>query len=161
MSVCTFGPDQGRVLMALQEGEGGLPEEVGEELRVWVAGKKLVQEGQGGHLGIFQDAEPETLMLLPEPEPAIEDTGSDAEAFTESFHREAGLSAGEVFPQRLEDKEEAIRAIRDDEIGEDGMRTAAAATLDTEDVQGFFTDLSVMVIHDVAVIVRMGMAVAG
>lgn len=161
MSVCAFGLDQGRVPVILHEGERSLLKEVRKEVRVWLAGEELVQESQTGDLRIFQDAEPEPLVLLQDTEPAIEDAGIDAKVLTESFHRKAGLSAGKVRLQYLQNEEESIGGVRDGEIGDNGMRTSAAVTPNTQDMQGVLIYFSVTVIHDVAVIVRVGVTVAG
>jgi hypothetical protein len=111
-----------RITVRLEEGKGSKPGKSGRKGRVF-RGNDAFQENSIRRSNRIKCPEPEGFVFPEETKPAVEHGMGDAEPQAELFH---GGKAQEVLSNDAEDKKEAVGAVRDDEVREDGMRMAAA-----------------------------------
>jgi hypothetical protein len=111
-----------RITVRLEKGKGGKSGKRGRKGRVF-PGNDPFQENSIRRFNRIKCPEPESFVLPEETKPAVEHGMGDAEPQAELFH---GGKAQEVLSNDAEDKKEAVGAVRDDEVREDGMRMAAA-----------------------------------
>jgi hypothetical protein len=113
-----------RVTVRLEEGKGSKPGKSGRKGRVF-PGNDPFQENSIRRFNRIKCPEPEGFVFLEEAKPAVEHGMGNAEPQAELFH---GRTVQEVLSNDAEDKKEAVGAVRDDEVREDGVRMAAAGT---------------------------------
>jgi hypothetical protein len=113
-----------RITVRLEEGKGSKPGKSGRKGRVF-PGNDAFQENSIWRFNRIKCPEPEGFVFLEEAKPAVEHGMGNAEPQAELFH---GRTVQEVLSNDTEDKKEAIGAVRDDEVREDGVCMAAAGT---------------------------------
>lgn len=95
---------------------------------------------------VFQNAEPQALVLQEELLPAIDGRWLQAKAFTDTAD---GIAMVEVVVQDMKDEEEAVTLIRDDNIREYGMVGTAGTAANDRDTDQVADALTVVVVDEI------------
>lgn len=64
-------------------------------------------------------------MVFPKSKPFEKLIPGDTKSFADLFN---GVKSGKVFSEDTQDKEQAVSGVRNDNVGEDGMRMLTAVT---------------------------------
>ena len=124
-----------RVFVGLEKGETGLPYERSGKRAEGVLAQEIKERGLQVHARGIKKALPFLPMLFKEFLPSVESPDRDIKGFADPFHRS---EAEGVLCEDAEDKAEAVAAVRDDGIREEGMccgRISAERTDEATDAQ--------------------------